>query len=137
MRRLATALSIAALVGTALADSPGAPAIIQQTRQGYANLKTYQFQLAKDRRLQAPEHETVTRKLVAHGLGPLRQVSPGAARIGGTCDRIQRRKHLDVQRAIETIHEFGGRSHYSAPFASPMFRRALGGRDSQHPTTTV
>ena len=61
MRRLVTALSIAAVVGTALADSPGAPAVIQQIRQAYANLNSYQFQLAKERRIQAPEHETVTR----------------------------------------------------------------------------
>jgi|HubBroStandDraft_1064217.scaffolds.fasta_scaffold00638_1 TonB family protein len=61
MRGFATAISIAALVGTALADSPGAPDIIQRTRRAYANLKSYQFQLAKERRTLAPEHETMTR----------------------------------------------------------------------------
>jgi len=61
MRKFAAAISIAALAGTALADSPDAPAIIQRTRQAYANLKSYQFQLSKERRIQAPEHETTTR----------------------------------------------------------------------------
>jgi regulator of sirC expression with transglutaminase-like and TPR domain len=61
MRGVAATLSIAALVGTALADSPGAPAIIQRTHEAYANLKSYQFQLVKERRIVSPERESTTR----------------------------------------------------------------------------
>ena len=90
MRALTVSISIAALVGTALADAPGAEEIIHRTRQAYANLRSYQFQLSKERRVQAPDHENITRtsilaawdrsgkfRLEPHGSGGLTIISSG------------------------------------------------------------
>jgi len=67
MRGFAAAITIATFIGTATADSPDALTIVQRTRQAYASLKSYRFQLSKERRTVAPDHETITRNTLLMG----------------------------------------------------------------------